>query len=254
MGDKKLFDIDEFWKDLKLDKYGIEDIDEFEIDEIGKKIEESLDLEEFEAMEDKIEMPSPETFAKWVELGEDKYRKRLRRKRILGICATLLIVCIGAVVAINCIKPPVVDAGLEGGIQIDDSMERTTTYNKWSDLPADIQDTFIEIKDLPEGYEIEKIEVRSGKFASQIDYEIINGTSLIEIRQRSFEEGTLTSNNITDDNIETLILGNNLYVERHTDSIEKSTYKFVVNNIFVEIVAPNTITENNIAELVEPFQ
>ena len=37
MGDKKLFDIDEFWKDLKLDKYGIEDIDEFQIDEIGKK-------------------------------------------------------------------------------------------------------------------------------------------------------------------------------------------------------------------------
>ena len=101
MGDKKLFDIDEFWKDLKLDKYGIEDIDEFEIDEIGKKIEESLDLEEFEAMEDKIEMPSPETFAKWVELGEDKYRKRLRRKRILGVCATFLIICVGALVAIN---------------------------------------------------------------------------------------------------------------------------------------------------------
>lgn len=250
MGDKKLFDIDEFWKDLKLDKYGIEDIDEFEMDEIGKKIEESLDLEEFEAMEDQIEMPSPETFAKWVELGEDKYRKRLRRKRILGICATLLIVCIGAVVAINCIKPPVVDAGLEGGIDIESTdMETTNTYSSWSDLPQEIQDQFIEVKDLPDGYEVEQIEVVVINGLTKLKLELTSLNNNLTIRECSFDESLISTTLVPTENIYKTIGGVDVYIEEAKET-NKKTYKYAVGDIVIDIITQPNMNEEDLVEII----
>ena len=60
-------------------------------EEIGKAIEEALELEDFDELEDLIEMPSPETFAKWVDMGQEKYEKRVRRKRLLTACAAVLV-------------------------------------------------------------------------------------------------------------------------------------------------------------------
>lgn len=109
--------------------------------EVGKKIEEALELGDFDVIEDLIEVPPMETFMKWAEQGEEKRKKRARRRTILASCAAVLIFVISAIVAIQCINPPEVEAGPEGRIGIDiTDMESIETYESWDALPAEIKE------------------------------------------------------------------------------------------------------------------
>ncbi len=218
-----------------------------------EELEKLFASEEFAQVEKLIEMPSEETFAKWVELGEEKYRKRVARKKILSICAVVLIVCICSVIAIKCFEPPKVDAGPESKIQIDDSMDRTITYEAWEDLPDDIKDTFIEVKDLPDGYEVEKIVVKEGANASNVEITIEENKQKIAIRESLCLDGSLTTNIVAEQNIIEIIDGKELYVEVHED-INGTTYKYSTGKIMVDIFTTNTVEESVIKDIIKTVQ
>lgn len=220
-------------------------------EEIGKKLEEALELGDFSELEDLIEMPSPETFAKWTELGVEKHNKRVRRKRTLAACAIFVVVCVSALIAIKCIAPPEVEAGPDDRLGIDiTDMESTTTYDSWNDLPSDIKDQFIEIKDLPDGYEVEKVVVGEGEFGGTIEYYLANRNNIIVIRQYNNEKGSLPTMVVTDEN-ECLIIGSiEVYREERID-VKTITYKYVKGTILVDIIVPNNIKQNVVELLIK---
>lgn len=205
-------------------------------EEIGKKLEEALELGDFSELEDLIEMPSPETFAKWTELGVEKHNKRVRRKRTLAACAIFVVVCVSALIAIKCIAPPEVEAGPDDRLGIDiTDMESTTTYDSWNDLPSDIKDQFIEIKDLPDGYEVEKIEVKEGINAIKLNIFLKNPKREVYIRQSFVLNGGMPKLEVTNNNEKIALLDKDVYIEERKD-INASTYKYIIDNIAIDII------------------
>lgn len=239
---------------LDLDNIDFDNMDFDEMMEIGGMIEQALDTEEFREIEDLIEMPSKETFQEWIELGEQKYRKRVRRKRILSACAAVLIICIGAVAAINCFKPPTVEAGLEDRMMIESvHMESIEVYKTWSDLPQEIQDQFIEVKDLPDGYVVEAIILRDGECIKQIDYDATNGNQTIRIRQTNYVDGMQPSNIVDEKNVEMYIGNAKVYFETYKEEMNTHSYKYVVGNLVIDIIVPASIEEYIIQDIINNF-
>ena len=203
--------------------------------------------------EEIIERPSPETFAKWREMGEARYEKRKRRNKTIISCTMFLLVCVGSLIAVKFINPPVVEAGLEGKLQIDDSMERTVEYASWADLPDELKDTFIEVKDLPGGLEVEWIEASEMKRAVKIAMYLHNEEADFVIRQYANSEGNLPSNMVVEGNEEEQIQGVNVYIEKNPD-YETITYKYLSRNIIIDVVAPHDISLEIIEDIIKAVQ
>lgn len=222
--------------------------------EVGKKIEEALELGDFDVIEDLIEVPPMETFMKWAEQGEEKRKKRVRRRTILASCAAVLIFVISAIVAIQCINPPEVEAGPEGRIGIDiTDMESIETYESWDALPAEVKEQFIEIKELPDGYEIEKIEVKESEFATKIKFIATRDESRVEIRQYLNEEGVLMNTIISESNKEIMVNNIKVYVEEK-DIVDEVTYKYLIEDIVVDVVVPKDMDLNLTEDIIRTVQ
>ena len=219
-------------------------------EEIGKKLEEALELGDFSEIEDLIEMPSPETFAKWTELGVEKHNKRVRRKRTLAACAIFVVVCVSALIAIKCIAPPEVEAGPDGKIGIDNSMDRTTTYETWADLPNDMQEKFIEVKNLPAGYVVEEIVLAESRIATKVEIKVKGNQDSFVIRQYISGEGTLSNAVVANNNSIVMIHGKSVYIEENK-SVESITYKYVTKNIAVDIITTSKCNENIIRDTIK---
>ena len=152
--------------------------------EVGKKIEEALAMGDFDLVEDLIEVPPMETFMQWAEKGEEKRKKRICRKRILVSCLAIVVVSASVLIGLKCFALPEVTADPEDDVTIDMSdMESIETYSSWSALPDEIKDQFIEVKDLPDGYVVEKIEVGESEFARKLTFYVSDNKAILEIRQ-----------------------------------------------------------------------
>lgn len=197
--------------------------------------------------------PSPETFAKWRAMGEELYQKRKRRNKALVGCAVFLLICIGSFVTVRFINPPVVEAGPEGKVQIDNTMERTVEYTSWADLPQDIKDTFIEVKNLPAGLEVERIEVYEMDYANKIKLYLKSEESKFVIRQHCCIDGRLPSLSLIRENESIEISGIEVYVERNNET-EVVTYKYVSQNMIIDMVVPQNVNEDIIEEIIKTVQ
>lgn len=218
-------------------------------EEIGKKLEEALELGDFSEFEDLIEMPSPETFAKWTELGVEKHNKRVRRKRTLAACAIFIVVCVSALIAIKCIAPPEVEAGPDDKIGIDNSMDRTITYESWSDLPNDIQEQFMEVKNLPDGYVVEDIVLKDGSNAIKLEISLNFDENIVIIRQAKQKNGGLPTVLVTNENKKLNLNGIELYLESKP-SVGTTTYKYISDDILIDLIAPSNLNYGKIEALI----
>ena len=220
-------------------------------EEIGKAIEEALELEDFDELEDLIEMPSPETFAKWVDMGQEKYEKRVRRKRLLTACAAVLVLCLGAAVAVHYVNPPVTEAGPENEIVINSTvLESEMIYTSWDDLPADTQETFVELKGLPEEYEIEKISIVNATFSEKIKIYINYMGEEFCVRQYLADGQELPTSLVTGENTKKSIFGYEVYIEE-LENMETLTYKLLHKRIVIDIRVPIGTEETVIEEIIK---
>lgn len=219
-------------------------------EEIGKAIEEALELEDFDELEDLIEMPSPETFAKWVDMGQEKYEKRVRRKRLLTACAAVLVICLGAAVAVHYVNPPVTEAGPENNIEITEELDREIVYDTWEALPEDTKKSFIEIKNLPKDYKIEKIEVVGGSFGGKLNVYLRYMGEELCVRQSLGNEEQLPSSLVAGENTNKVLCGYDVYVEE-LKNMETLTYKFLYEEIIIDIRVPNGTEERIIEEIIK---
>lgn len=191
----------------------------------------------FEIPESLLEMPSSKTFEMWIEKGEARRRKRLK-KRMFMSTAAVLVVCCGTVIGAQLMPIPSVEAEPDNTIEISSSMETTTEYKSWDALPENIKDEFIEITVFPEGYEVEKVVVVDGKGARELDIHLLRlQKEKIYIREITYEDGTLKNFDTAglDERFE--VGETKVYVEEY--SKECSIYRFVSNNIAFEISSEN---------------
>ena len=214
---------------------------------IGEKLEAALREGDFEDLEDLIEMPSRETFDKWVEEADERRQLKFKRKKALSWCAVLLVGFLIAAfaIAIKGFAVPNVEADPEQERTIDNSMETTATYESWADLPDDIKEQFFEFTAFPEGYEVEEVEIEERLTFTKVYIEARNGEETIIVRQRLYEDGVLDSNLVTVSNDVDIWYGVEVYIESHTDKIQSTTYNFVLDNILVDITTNNEIEVEN---------
>ena len=222
--------------------------------EVGKKIEEALKVGDFDLIEDLIEVPPMETFMQWEEKGEEKRKKRILRKRILVSCLAIVVVSASVLIGLKCFALPEVTADPEEKIGIDiTDMDSVETYEAWRDLPEEIQNQFIEVKGLPEDYKIEKIEVVYSEFADKIATFVVKNNYNYEVRQYINADGVLPTRTLATSNNEITIDDIVIYVEKH-EQYETITYKYVVRNITIDIIASSHAPIEDIENIIKAVQ
>lgn len=219
--------------------------------EVGKKIEEALANGDFDLIEDLIEVPPMETFMQWAEKGEEKRKKRVCRKRLLVSCLAIVVVSASVFIGLKCFALPEVTADPEDemGIDIND-MESVETYSSWDELPDEVKEQFIEVKDLPEGYVVEKIEVSKYDKGTNVVVYIRNNDAIVEVRQLTNDEGTLPTSAVSSENTNLNMEGNDLYMENN-DELKITTYKFVNKNIMIDVVVPLGLDEKEATNIIK---
>lgn len=222
--------------------------------EVGKKIEEALANGDFDLIEDLIEVPPMETFMQWAEKGEEKRKKRVCRKRLLVSCLAIVVVSASVLIGLKCFALPEVTADPEDDVTIEmNDMESIETYSSWDELPDEIKEQFIEVKDLPDGYVVEKVEVYKQKYGVKI-FTIANyDGEKIEIRQAINVDGSLPNTIITSKN-ETLNIEDIIVYLEKKEPVRKSTYKYIVDNVIIDIVAPIDMEVEKVKNIIKTVQ
>ena len=206
--------------------------------EVGKKIEEALEMGDFDLVEDLIEVPPMETFMQWAEKGEEKRKKRVCRKRILVSCLALVVVSASILIGLKCFALPEVTADPEDDVTIEmNDMESIETYSSWDELPDEIKDQFIEVKDLPDGYVVEKIEVSEYEKGVKLVMFVDVDNAKVEIRQFYNTEGSLPTSTVANSNAQLIVNDVLVYVENN-EELELKTYKIIEKNIMIDVVVP----------------
>ena len=222
--------------------------------EVGKKIEEALAMGDFDLVEDLIEVPPMETFMQWAEKGEEKRKKRVCRKRLLVSCLAIVVVSASILIGLKCFALPEVTADPEDDVTIDMSdMESIETYSSWDALPDEVKEQFIKVKDLPEGYVVEKIGVKTYNHGTKVKVLLNKENINMEIRQSIKLDGSLPASTISESNEDTTIAGVVAYMESN-EEYETTTYKYLVENIIVDIVVPFNCSGRDVEAIIKTVQ
>ena len=220
--------------------------------EVGKKIEEALANGDFDLIEDLIEVPPMETFMQWAEKGEEKRKKRVCRKRLLVSCLAIVVVSASVLIGLKCFALPEVTADPEDDVTIEmNDMESIETYSSWDELPDEIKDQFVEVKDLPDGYVVESVRLSVGKYAKKLEF-FLNKEG-VEIRQSIKGDGSLPNTIITSKN-ESLNIEDIIVYAEKKETVKTVTYKYIVDNVIIDIVAPIDMEVEKVKSIIKTVQ
>lgn len=212
--------------------------------QIGKKLEEAY------LSQPMGETPSKETFAKWIEIAEQKRAERRRRRKKLVSCAAALVMCV--VLGVACIfDPPQVAAGGKGGSKIEANLETNDVYKSQNELPKEIKERFL-LFELPSDYkEIEVILEQEGNVELlSLLSKNENGDELCINQINSTGDKNLL--NTVDSTAEKESVQNiDVYINQYEGGDKETTYTFIYNELLVAINAPNKVERGEILALIE---
>ena len=220
---------------------------------IGEKLEAALREGDFEDLEDLIEMPSRETFDKWVEEADERRQLKFKRKKALSWCAVLLVGFLIAAfaIAIKGFAVPDVEADPEQERTIDNSMETTATYESWADLPDHIKEQFFEFTAFPEGYEVEEVSVEELWQFTRVVLRAVRQEEQIELRQTLYKDGSIDSNLVSSESAPKVWNGVEVFVKDYDVNVGTKTHNFVQDNIIIDVVTSVNLDDENIEPLIE---
>lgn len=212
---------------------------------IGKKLEEAY------LSQPMGETPSKETFAKWIEIAEQKRAERRRHRRKLVSCAAALVMCV--VLGVACIfDPPQVAAGGKGGSKIEANLETSDVYKTQDSLPQNAKETFLLFTELPIGYNEAGVTIEKTNNVEMFSLRCTNvaGEELLINEVKSKEDDSLL--NIVDSQAEKeTVKGRDVYINRYSEDAQKTTYTFVENNLLIVISTPNGLEQEEIIRIIE---
>ena len=220
---------------------------------IGEKIDQSMREDEIAMLGDLLEMPSQETIDMWTREADKRIESKKRQhSRILAACAAIAVVCVSVVMVLKCFALPEAEANPEMESRIETTMESTTQYESWDKLPSDIKEQFIEFKEFPEGYELEYVEVEEGTHATMVIYNLSSESGQeIHIREGILAESSMEKDIVLSNDEIAFGMGNDLYVEKHTDDIQRITYSLKYKDVLIDVVVPNDMNKEQVKAMLE---
>lgn len=197
------------------------------------------------------EPPSEETIKKWIQIADQKRAKRLKRKRILLSSAAAVVLCVG--VCATCIlHTPEAVAGNSGEVKIEEGMDVNDVYKSKDNLPEWVKEEFVMIDNPPEGFTLEKYEVRTNDIVKtfSIFYENINNEKIVinEVANSDYDNSTMVLNK----NVDVEIWGDvqvyvNLYMDNNNATM---AYSFEYGDLVITVKAPEKLDKEEIKAMV----
>lgn len=149
---------------------------------------------------------------------------------------------------------PDAEAGEDQIVDIQDwkdneEFSKVDVYLDYSDLPEDIEEYFCLTDKLPNGYSFSEMEVITVGQKVKIKSNFINekGDSIVVKQKISNDYTEVIANS---DRVETLN-GLDVYIKNYTNGDKQTSYKFIVENTFVSIVAGNGVEEEVIKQIIK---
>lgn len=197
------------------------------------------------------EPPSEETIKKWIQIADQKRAQRLKRKRILLSSAAAVVLCVG--VCATCIlHTPEAVAGNSGEVKIEEGMDVNDVYKSKDNLPEWVKEEFVMIDNPPEGFTLEKYEVRTNDIVKtfSIFYENINNEKIVinEVANSDYDNSTMVLNK----NVDVEIWGDvqvyvNLYMDNNNATM---AYSFEYGDLVITVKAPEKLDKEEIKAMV----
>lgn len=197
------------------------------------------------------EPPSEETIKKWIQIADQKRTQRLKRKRILLSSAAAVVLCVG--VCATCIlHTPEAVAGNSGEVKIEEGMDVNDVYKSKDNLPEWVKEEFVMIDNPPEGFTLEKYEVRTNDIVKtfSIFYENINNEKIVinEVANSDYDNSTMVLNK----NVDVEIWGDvqvyvNLYMDNNNATM---AYSFEYGDLVITVKAPEKLDKEEIKAMV----
>ncbi len=212
---------------------------------IGKKLEDAY------LSQPMGETPSKETFAKWIEIAEQKRAERRRHRRKLVSCAAALVMCV--VLGVACIfDPPQVAAGGKGGSKIEANLETSDVYKSYEELPEEVKDEFLLFTEMLQGYSLNEVRLEN-----------TNELKTLEILYENNKEQQVTIEEIgpsNDGSLDNIISpeaklreveGIDVYVRQYTSGAKEKRYVFIYNNVLIKIGTPSDCNEEDVFAIIK---
>ena len=211
----------------------------------GKKLEEAYKLKSLE------DGPSEETVAKWIAIADQRRAENRRRKKKILSCAAALALCI-CIGATCVVKTPNAVAGGSGGTKVEAGMRTSSTYSSYEDLPEEVKDEFILFNEVPDGYRLKEIQVEKNENLEKLCASYINDSS---------EEIYVRENKISGDSNASTVVNSDasveqwgeitVYITKYTSGAKEATYRFIHEDLMVKIVVSESITTEQVKEMLE---
>lgn len=202
-----------------------------------------------------ISKPTEIQMAKWKQIANMRRREKIRRRKIIASLASVfaMVFCVGMV---SMFQIPDAEAGRDGIVDIidsrdDDEVMMVDTYENQEDLPKNIKEEFLMFENLPKDCEMVKTEViaigKKRSCESEFKYKEVGS---FRVRQECSVDN-LSANIVmnNDDRVEDF-RGVKIHV-KYFDNVSQITYKFVYNNIYVNIICDDTVLEEDMMNIIK---
>ncbi len=202
-----------------------------------------------------ISKPTEIQMAKWKQIAKMRRREKIRRRKIIASLASVfaMVFCVGM---FSMFQIPDAEAGRDGIVDIidsedDDEVMAVDTYENQEDLPRDIREEFLMLENLPKDCEMIETEVvtigKKRSCESKFKYE--EGGSFLVRQERKIED--LSANIVITNNDRVEDLGGVDIHIKYFDDISQITYKFMYNDIYVNIICDDTILEEYMMNVIK---
>lgn len=203
-----------------------------------------------------ISKPTEIQMAKWKQIAKMRRREKIRRRKIIASLASVfaMVFCVGMV---SMFQIPDAEAGRDGIVDIIDSSDDdenmiTEIYSEKDELPIEIKEEFLMFDELSEKCKPLETKIitigEKRRCESKFKYE---GTSSFLVRQENgAEDADFEAVMVNSDKVEKYG-GVEIHIKRYFDDEAKITYKFIYNNIYVNIICDNTILEKDMISIIK---
>lgn len=199
-----------------------------------------------------IDPPSDKEILRWKLLAQKRRHEKQRRKRVLLSLAAVAALAF-SINLLPAIEIPDAQADRDNVTEITDFREdednmKIDIYRTYDDLPDDILEEFRILTEPPDGFVLSEIRVVTvgDKTELKSQYENHEGLSFA-IRQCNSEAALQA---VVDSDRFEMWDGIQVWIKEFTTGDDETTYRFVKDDHFFNVIADGDVSENTIKEAV----
>ena len=199
-----------------------------------------------------IDPPSDKEILRWKRLAQKRRHEKQRRKRVLLSLAAVVALTF-SINLLPAIEIPDAQADRDNVTEITDGREESEgmlvdTYYDYTEIPQDVKEEFLLLSDPPAGFELTEVRVVTTGKKEELKSLFSNKEGLsFAIRQCNSEAALQAV--VNRDRFE-MWDGIRVWIKEFTTGDEETTYRFVKDDHFFNVIADGDVSENTIKEAV----